>query len=148
MLINLPRQCSGQEIVDAFKAASSFQESPEKKWCASEVIDEFQYEPGSVLQTIRSIGVKAVPHFFKKRWVFFGEKVWKEDYNPSFTLQSVVLKGNYEKVDIKVAYIYDVNQAGNSFVATNPHHPEFEHVRPQFEKILARFFTQLQSVHV
>lgn len=48
MHIKLPRECFGQEVVEAFKSASTFQEGSERRWTPHEFVGEFQYEPGSV----------------------------------------------------------------------------------------------------
>ena len=144
MLVKLPRQCSGQEIVEAFKVASTFQERPEKQWGPHEFISKFQYEPGSVKQTIRSMGVRVWPTSLRKRWVLFGEKIWKPDFNPKFTLTPVVLSNRYDEVEVAVNYVYDVDQGGGEYVATDPHTPQFEHIRPQLERILGDFYARLQ----
>jgi len=145
MKVKLPRQCSGQEIVKAFKAASTFQEGPEKKWNAQDFVEEYQYEPGSVKQTVRSSSVHVWPSFFRKKWWLFGEKVWKSELNPKFILNSVRLATLYDEVDIVVDYVYAVDQAGGEYKATNPSSPKFEDIRPQFERILGGFYAQLKE---
>lgn len=146
MLVRLPRQCSGQEIVEAFKTAATIQEKPEKQWQPREFVKEYQYEPGSARQTVRSMGVKVLFYYLRKKWGLFGKKVWKPNSNPEFTLFPVILSHRYDDVvEVTVRYVYDVGQAGDERVATDPHTPEFEHVRPQFEKILGNFFARLQS---
>ncbi len=143
MLVKLPRQCFGQEVVEAFKAASTFDETSEKRWEYREFIGNFQYEPGSVRQTIRSMGVYTWPLSLRKKWGLFGKRVWKPDYTPKFTLVPLVLAGRYSEVEVAVEYVYDVGQGGEEWVATNPHHPKFADIQPQFEKILANFFARL-----
>jgi len=144
MLVKLPRQCSGQEVVEAFKTASTFQEGSGKQYAPHEFVDKFQYEPGSVKQTIRSMGIRVWPASLRKKWVLFGEKVWKPDFNPKFTLTPVVLSNCYNEVEVAVEYVYDVDQGGGEYVATDPHTPQFEHIRPQLEKILGNFYARLQ----
>ncbi len=133
MLIRLPQQYSGQEIVKAFKAASTFQESPEIKWESHEFVDKFQYEPGSVKQTIRSIGVSVQSSFLGKKWILFGRKVWSLDRTPKFILTPVVLSDRYDEVVV--------------YVDADPHMPAFEHIRPQFERTLGDFYDRLQVKH-
>lgn len=144
MLVRLPRQCSGQEIVEAFEAASIIQEGPEKQWQPHEFVEEYQYEPGSVKQTVRSMGVRVWSSSLRKKWGLFGRKVWKPDLNPIFTLNPLALSGRYDEIKVAVNYVYDVGQAGDEWIATDPHTPEFEHIRPQLERILGNFFICLQ----
>ena len=68
MIIKLPGQYSGEKIIAAFDEAATFQENPEKKWETEKFVKEYQYEPGSVRQTVRSLGVRAQPYFLKKKW--------------------------------------------------------------------------------
>lgn len=143
MRVKLPRRCSGREIVGAFKAASTFQESPGRRWRPEGFKVQFQYERGSVRQTIRRMGVCVRPSSLKKKWGLFGEMVWKLDHNTTFTLAPVVLSDHYDAVRIDVDYVYEVDQGGGEYVATDPHSPEFEHIRPQLETILNGFYTLL-----
>lgn len=143
MLIKLPRQCSGQEVVEAFKDASTFQEKPDRKWDSHMFIGEFQYEPGSVRQTVRSMGVRALPSSLRKKWGVFGQKVWKLDSNAVVVLNPVELSNRYDEVRVAVEYVYDVDQGGHEYVATDPSTPEFEYIRVQLEKILDNFYVHL-----
>jgi hypothetical protein len=147
MIVRLLRQCSGQEVVTAFKSAATFDEAVESKWQPHEFVDKFQYKPGSVRQTIRSMGVWVRPSFLRKKWVLFGKKVWKLDSSLTFTLEPVALTNNYDEVEVAVRYVYDIDQGGYEYVATSPHSPQFEHIRPQFERFLANFFAGLQPQH-
>lgn len=145
MFIGLHHQYSGKKIIEAFRSASTFMEAPNKQWKPDEFIDKFQYEPGSIKQTIRSQGVNTSPFFFRKKWRLFGEKAWKDAKNPVFTLEPLVLTKSYDAIEISVKYVYETDQFGFDWTATSPHSPEFENIRPQFEKILDRFFSFLQS---
>lgn len=147
MLVKLPHRCTGEEIVRVFKATSAFQETFEKQWVSKEFVGEFQYEPCPVRRTIRSIGVWVRPSFLRKKWVLFGKKVWKPDPNTEFMLEPVVLACYHDEVELTIRHVYEINQGGIEYVATSPHSPQFEHIRPQFERILASFFAGLQPQH-
>lgn len=150
MRIKLPRKCSGQEVVEAFKVASSLQESPDRKWKSKDFIGESQYELGSVKQVvrnIRSMGVKVFSSSFRKERGLFGKKVWKNDFDGAYTfmLEPVVLTDNYEEVKV------EVNWHGDDIdvLDLQPHSIEFEdNLRSLFEQILGKFFVQLQSKSV
>lgn len=143
MRVKLPRSCSGAEIVDAFKAAATFDEG-ENRWKAYEIGVTHQYEPGSVRQTIRSKGAETFPSYLRKKWIFFGKKVWKPNAWKTFRLNPVMLSDTYSEVEIAVEYIYNVDQGGFQHVATNPNHPQFEDIRPQFERIIGGLYAGLQ----
>ena len=145
MKIILPKKYLGNQVVEAFKSASIFQETSNKRWESYEFVGQFQYKLGSAQQTIRSIGVITSSFSLRKKWAIFGKKVWKKNFTPKFTLEPIVLTKNYDAVEVTVEYTYDVDMGGHSFVATNPHSPEFEDIRPQFEKILENFFAQLTA---
>ncbi len=156
MFIKLPRKCLGREVVAAFKAASRFDESEERKWEPEELVGEFQFEPGSVRQAARSVRVVVSPsalvdlawakNFLRK---LIGLKPlpklsWVNQHNPIFTLKPVLLKGAYDevKVDINYQYGHDDYEA---FTAHGPENPAFEKIRPQFEQIIGNFFAHLQD---
>lgn len=141
MLVKLPRQCSGREIVEAFKVASTFQECPDKKWRAEEFVDKIIYEPGSVKQVIRDMGVIVRLFSLRKKWDLFGKKVWKQNNDLIFTLESLNLYHLYYKeVDVGIKYIYDLMGS----ICRGPDNSHFEDIRPIFEIILGSFYARLQ----
>lgn len=145
MIIKLPKKCSGQEIVEAFKKASSLQETPDRKWKSKDFIGESQYEPHPIrrtVRTVRSMGVRVHSLSLRKKGLF-GEKVWNDDFNGAytFTLKPVLLANNYDEIEVVVSLRGDIDVHN-----IQPHSIEFEdNLRPLFEQILANFYTHLQS---
>ncbi len=146
MIVRLPRQrYSGREIVADLKKASSFLEHPDKKWEAEGFIEEFQYDLDPLRQTERSVGLKISSFSLRKKWIFFGKKIWRNDNNPTFTLSPLILKKRYKEFNLKIRYSVYSHQDGSELVVTGPQNKEFEEIRPIFEEILKNFFRQLQS---
>lgn len=140
MRVKLPRECSGQEIIDAFKYATTVSAGSEK-WEPQEFIGELMYEPGSVKRVIKSIGVCAEHFFLWKRGIFFGKKTWEMD-DTKLTLDPVA-SSTYQEVNICVDFSY-VDYSGHRRFSRDPGKPEFEAIRPEFEAILAKFYERLQ----
>lgn len=145
MIVKLSRQYSGEKIIAAFNEAATFQENPEKKWETEKFVKEYQYEPGSARQTVRSLGVRAQPYFLKKKWGLWGKKIWKLYHDLRFTLKPVNLAALYDEVDISVHYVYDSDEYFE-YVATDPSNSAFEDIRPQLEIILQKFYGSLQAL--
>ena len=140
MLVKLPRNCSGREIIEAFKIASTF-EDIDKKWKPEEFVDKIVYEPGSVRQVIRDMGVRAHSFSLRKKWDLFGKKIWKLNNDLTFTLDSLDLYYLYYKeVNVEIKYIYDLTGS----ICTGPGNSNFEDIRPIFERILSNFYARLQ----
>ncbi|MDP3954539.1 MAG: hypothetical protein Q8Q06_03940 [bacterium] len=145
MLVKLPRTCSGSEIVEAFKAAAQFEEGPGKEWRAVEVNKEFQYEPGSVLQTIRSVGVLVRPYFLKKKWILFGERVWEQSLQTKFKLSALNLSRHYHEVEVEIEHVYEFDVYSRyKFIVNDPNSEHFEDIRLQFERVIAGLYSILQ----
>ena len=145
MIVKLPKVAVGSKIVEAFMRANLHRIDDNHKWMASEFVDEYQYELGAVSQkSVLNKGVTAHSFSFEKKYVFWGKKVWKKDSNLMFKLKPVVLDQEYKKVDIEIVYIYDVDQGGIEYVATNPHDSEFKKIEPQLKDMLERFIHELE----
>ena len=105
MLVKLPRNCSGREIVEAFKVASTFEEKPGKKWEPKDFVDKIIYVPGSVKQVARDIGVCVHSFSLKKKWGLFGKKVWKLNHSPNFTLDPLDISHlHYRQIEVTIEY--------------------------------------------
>jgi len=76
MTVKLPSTYTGQQIFEAFKGACSFQ-TDKQQYSAEDDSVEYQYEPGSVRQTIKKAGARLVEKSceFKKMFGFFGPTV-------------------------------------------------------------------------
>ena len=143
MKVKLPRPCTGQEIVDAFAVAGSFQPSPENRLEAGRYNAEIQYHPGSVRQVVHRMGVHVSALCFKKRFVFWGKKVWKLDPSLKISLEPLVLGETYDEVDLNLEFYYDYDQGGFASIATNPIDPGYEKIRETVERIIGSFYSGL-----
>lgn len=141
MFVKLPRECTGEEIVKAFKAASEFQETPSKKWRPDEFIAEFQYEHGSVQKTARRVGVRFVPFQLGKSWVIFGKNIWGKQPNNFITLLPVILSEKYSEVQIVVQCINPYGAVVTQGVTSAC----LDRLSAAFQKILSAFFESLQA---
>ena len=151
MTVRLPKQCSGTEIVEAFKLASTFEEGSElgpRRWRPKSFVKEYQFNPGSVKQqVVRTMCVVASPSKLKRK-ILTGRTFWEEIFNPKITLRPVTLEGIHNEIEVEVSYYYgDMNQGQTALYANNPAHPRFEDIRPYFERILGDFFSRLQPIN-
>ena len=141
MLVKLPRNCSGREIVEAFKVASTFEEKPGKKWEPKDFVDKIIYVPGSVKQVARDIGVCVHSFSLKKKWGLFGKKVWKLNYNPNFTLDPLDISHlHYRQIEVTIEY-KDV--FGDENICTDLSNSRYEEVRLVFERIIGNLYANL-----
>ncbi len=140
MLVELPRNCSGQEIVDSFKKASSFAETPVKRWEGVERCTEFEWNSDGKCPSIGGVSVVTAPSFLEKRFGFFGEESWVTYYNIKFTLAPVMLKTMYTEVNISFEYVCDEEDLVTEF-----DHPSFKEISPYLEKIITDFLARLKS---
>ena len=141
MLVKLPRDCSGREIVEAFKVASTFEEKPGKKWETEDFVDKIIYEPGSVKQVNRNMGVRVYSFSLKKKWGLFGKKVWKLNYNPNFTLDPLDISMlYYREIEVTIEY-KDV--FGDENICTDLSNSRYEEVRLVFERIIGNLYANL-----
>jgi len=80
MKVKLPKRCTGQQILDAFTAAVADMEAPlESKLVTKQEVDRYEYQPGSVKLVIAGVTCFLNTMRLKKKYIFFGDKVWKED---------------------------------------------------------------------
>ncbi len=143
MIVKLPRKCSGEEVIESFKNAFN---NAETRFKVEEFVAEHQYEHASVKQTPQSIGVSALPMSFRRAdfpFSLFGGKAWREDEKPVFRLSVLKIHNHYTEVDIEIGHKFFCLQEDffNPFEIGSS---AFEKIRPQFERILTRFFSQLQ----
>jgi len=158
MIVKLPREALGREIVDALNAASRFQEEGGKKWGSQDFGEELQYEPNLQLDkigpikpspvktTVRKTGLKISScSLKKKRGIFGGQKVWKADNDPEFVLTPVVLVDHYNEVEIKVKSLDGIASGGDDeYIIVDPHDSEFADIRPVLERIISTFYSLLK----
>lgn len=146
MKISLPRVCTGREITDAFKAAASFQETPETRWEAQEFNgnsseSHISHDCGSEPR-----GVRVARYRLKKSWIICGKKVWKKDpLLLTFVLPAIDPHASYSQV--AVVFEYDCGDAGDGYsdIAADPAHWKCGHVREGVETLIKRFTTTLKD---
>ena len=141
MLVKLPRNCSGREIVEAFKVASTFEEKPGKKWEPKDFVDKIIYVPGSVKQVARDIGVCVHSFSLKKKWGLFGKKVWKLNHSPNFTLDPLDISQLYYR-QIEVT-IERKDVFGEENICTDLSNSRYKEFRPVFERIIGNLYANL-----
>jgi hypothetical protein len=146
MIVRLSRPCSGQEAIDAFSAATAFETTPDRKWNASPFTGAYHYVPNATLSA-RKIGVDMVPslRWRRRRWFLFGDVLegWSPMRLPRFTLVPVFPDATYDEVVIDIEHVHEVDQGGHAYTANDPSVPEFEHIRPTFERLLEMFHAQI-----
>jgi len=109
MKIKLPRNCSGNEVVEAFIVSSkSLEKSEEHKWEPEKYDGKIEYEPsaGKIINT----GVRLVLHYWSKGGKFLcfsWESGWKRATDeacgpPEIRLLPIRLDNSYEFVDIRI----------------------------------------------
>jgi hypothetical protein len=103
-------------------------------------------ESDSEKSDILSMGVRVFSSRLEKKWIFFGQRIWKRRFLPEFRLEPVVLLKQYETVEIAVEYMGRESPTGLVLVliTEDPGNPKFERIRPLLEKVLSKFLTRLQ----
>ncbi len=96
----LPKKCSALDIIKAFQKAADFQKSFDEQWKSESVIGHGNRLSGAF--TIYSMGVKICRWFRRKKWFFFGKKIWIKDENISFALKPLILKQDHKEVEITI----------------------------------------------
>lgn len=161
MKVTLPRQCSGREIIEAFKRASAIEEQARDykcdpyesrwKWVPEEYEGKTEYEPGSVCRIVYK-GVTAVHHRLERgrKYLFFGEKYerWSLAHSEASGPQQIRLlplreDAVYDTVDVRNGR--ELNGAVGFYDGWHEHLEDDDMVfRVTVEKIIACLFEQLQ----
>jgi hypothetical protein len=137
MKLVLPRVCSGEEVLEAFKLAASL-EVGDKKWEARSSVDAFQYVPGSVKREPRTMTVTAsrLLRGSRKKWIFFGKTETRWVESDLEILLTAKLREDYKEVDIRA-----LNWVSGYDMGSYESDPEPD---SDFEKVLERFFSILK----
>lgn|GEM_PF-1721814 len=139
MNVKLPRGCTGQEILDAFAAATeAMKMDSDSKLEVRWEEDDHQYRPGSVKLVVTGVRAIAKVMQLKKRFGFFGEKVWKESglkiefggINPAYTYRDVGLSIQGRRYNIRSFRCEELPEG-------------YENDRPFVEKFLQAFYDHL-----
>jgi len=144
MLIPLHGTYSGKTIVEAFQRAAGFQDGG-VLWRPEEVIGDYQYDLVPARPSVRSLGVLVRSCSSWKKYLLFGERVWRPNHRTLFTLRPLVLTQHYSTIDLEIEHVYEVDQGGHSSIASDPGHPEFNEIRPSFERMLNDFAARLTA---
>lgn len=145
MIVELPRLCSGQEVIDAFKKAFESLKSPGWKWEIEECLGYLQGGLNPTLRIIRTTGVQASLSFLAWRHSFFSKKawkIWKNSSNPLLILRPVSPQEDYLEVMVDILY--------RPYPASSPPDArkslgvlECKPIRAQVSSVFTSFYTQL-----
>lgn len=147
MKIVLPQVCTGARILEVFALAATFEIQVEKRWDSIETV-----EVGGVVisplfarrgTTHRRKGVDIILSTKKKRWVFFGERVWKPEETPIIRLSPLELDSSHEHVEVLVRHTV-IGKEGVCFIQ-DPYDPRFVEFYPHYHGTLRRFLSKLAS---
>lgn len=151
MFVKLPGSFLGNEAVNAFMAAASFEEKINKKksriW-KTERLPTYQYTPGSVRQEIREMGAKACPGVLKRESYFFGKECWFVTKDFFFTLKPLRPGEIYEEVEIQIkCYIFYGPRDGEWEIGVDPqpNESEYQLAKPAFDQLVSNLYAELSK---
>ncbi len=139
--LELPRKATGKEILNAFRTAAKFQESPTLKW----EIDDYEIISGES-------GCCAIPiyqGFISRLFSRWHEPLWKakRGINDRFMTQVRLLplfpSEVYSEVQWQVHHEYDLNVGGGFKTADSPDDPGFAPIKPAYDRIVKNFLKEL-----
>lgn len=152
--VNLPRESLGQQILDAFRNASTFQENPTQKWCAI----SYEAETGVAevdASFIADKGIYATPAYLRSQNQFsrrlFGNKpdkwVTREGLAARFLTQirlhEISPSRLFQIVKVSVHHEFDPDLGGGFKVANSPDEEKFSPFRPAYDRIIREFLLKL-----
>ncbi|MFH1956629.1 MAG: hypothetical protein ABIJ28_03220 [Patescibacteria group bacterium] len=161
MKVTLPRQCSGREIIEAFKKVAAIEEQGRDyegesydsrwKWIPEDYEGEIEYEPGSVRRIIHK-GVTTIHHKLQcgRKYIFFGKRHerWSPGSSEASGPQQIRLLPLREDVIYDVVDIRNGRELCGAIGFQNGWHEHLEYddtvFRDTVEKIIARLFERLQ----
>lgn len=143
MTVKLPGIYTGKQVIEAFKKSCSLIPSQEKYGIREGV--EYQYEPGSVKQTVKMarVGLVQFISHLGKKYLFFGPTV--ESYTSErslINLDPIYLGNSYSEVEIKFPDPDSYNSFRNYI---NPNDREFNEIRGLVEDVIGNFYKELKS---
>lgn len=155
--VKLPRERSGQEILDAFRAASSFQESPEQRW------EAHSYTTHSGVATSENTfspmrGYYATPAYLHRQSrisrLFRARRgpTWRTvpgfDLYPFWTqikLEALQPDRRYAEVELAATHLVDTDPLlGLVRIIHDPGAEEFATLRPAYDRIVQEFLQRLE----
>lgn len=145
MKIVLPQTCIGTRILEVFAQAATFEIQPEKRWDAVETVEAGGIVVAPIFvrrgAVFKKKGVDIIMSTKKKRWVFFGERVWKPEETPVIRLAPLEPDLPHERVEISVRHI--IIHRGRTLFVQNPDDPHFAEFLPHYQATLRRFFSKV-----
>ena len=147
MKINLPRICTGREIIEAFINSSKFVESKYYKWKSEKYYDKAEYEyPG---EKVFRIGVKSTLYYLYKggKFLWFSwEPKWKKAANSEchaveIILSTIKINNSYKFINISIFGIFK-----DYYIPINNYQNiEFKRIcNEEMQKLIQKFYEILK----
>lgn len=157
IIVKLPRACGGQEILDAFRAAATFQETPTRKWeahgCASasgvsSTENTFSPKRGYCATPAYLREQGHVSRFFRGQRPAKWETVDGGDlamFDTQIMLRPLLPSNQYETVELAVHHVYGwADPMGAAVhVASSPDDEGFKNIRPEYDRIMKEFLRRI-----
>ena len=153
--LQLPRKAAGQEILNAFRTAATFQESTAIRWEAYEYSTPSNGDGDAENTFIAKRGCRATPLYLSRQGriscFLFGRRdpVWRtcEGLNAMFLtqvqLQPISPDEKYSEVQIDVHHEYDPDPTGGFRIVSSPDERVFIPFRAAYDKIVREFLQRL-----
>jgi len=157
ILVTLPRECGGQEILDAFRAAATFQETPTRKWEAH----GYTSASGAAAygNTFSSMhGYYATPAYLHEQGrisrLLHGRRsaTWKtisgqdvSRFETQIHLHALQPEKKYAKVEISLTHLVPIGPYSEAVrVIHSPDAEEFKVLRPSYDRIIREFLKRIE----
>lgn len=155
IIIKLPRPTLGNEVLNAFRNASTFIESASKKWEAYKYSSEHGF--ASADNTFfPNIGIRTTIAYFQKQGhisrFLCGKRngKWKtlmgmgSRFMSEIHLHPVPPNEIISEVKVNIHHEYDPDPAGGFMVANTPDDPAFAQFRPAYDRIIKGFLQRIE----
>ncbi len=146
MKVKLPRECTGQEILNALRQAATYEEPNQEQGSVAKIDEKvYEYEPGSVRQVLVAQGIIIFfwSWYIRKRFIVFGRILRDKIFHGSdLILPPLKLNQQYTEINFSMMESRGRLQAPK-MVDANCNNLNYGYVKTQFEKILERFYAIL-----
>lgn len=95
----LPKAYPALDIIKAFQRTADFQKTFNEKWTSESLI---RHSRLFGTPTVFSMGAKICRWSRRKKWFFFGKKIWIKDEDVYFSLKPLILKQDYDEIEITI----------------------------------------------
>lgn len=148
--VRLPRTRNGNEILEAFRNAATFQDEPFCKWVAI----GFDCDTGEAVghsTFVQRRGMRATPAHVRVcgriQQMLFGRKTpsWKTDkgvgaqFATQIQLEPILPHEQYSHVMLSIYHEYDFDVVGVFRIASSPDTKDFNKFRPAYDRIVREF---------